>query len=399
MSNRLGGKQGTAYLGTNANQPPNLTFSDRDPNQYDTQNVSLGDLWLNQDNERIWILVSLAGDMASKGALANWLQLEAAGTNLVDTITGNSGGAVGPDSSSNINIVGDGTTITINGNPGTHTLTASVIGGGGGGGASSFPTDNGTATEVGGVLNIVAGTASLNSGSSVSFIGASNFVELNVSDMNHNTLIGNLAGSTTLTGTHNIGLGYQAASLYTTTESSNIIIGNDGTATESHTIRLGTNGSGTGQQNRCFIAGIDGVDLSSTARVVTELSNQLGTAVITAGSGITVSTAANAIIISGSGSISYNYTAVNSSPYVVLTGDYFISVDSSGGAISIQLPNAATIGKSFIIKDRTGSATTHNITITTVGGSVTIDGATTFVMNSAYQSISVLGNGTTYEIY
>ena len=40
MSNRLGGKQGTSYLGTNANQPPNWTFSNRDPNQYDTQNVS-----------------------------------------------------------------------------------------------------------------------------------------------------------------------------------------------------------------------------------------------------------------------------------------------------------------------------------------------------------------------
>ena len=47
MSNRLGGKQGTAYLGTNANQPPNWTFNDSDPTQYNTHNVSLGDLWLN----------------------------------------------------------------------------------------------------------------------------------------------------------------------------------------------------------------------------------------------------------------------------------------------------------------------------------------------------------------
>ena len=65
MSNRLGGKQGTAYLGTNANQPPNWVFSDRDPNQYDINNVSLGDMWLNQNSEDVWILVSLAGIVGS----------------------------------------------------------------------------------------------------------------------------------------------------------------------------------------------------------------------------------------------------------------------------------------------------------------------------------------------
>jgi hypothetical protein len=43
----------------------------------------------------------------------------------VGTLTGNSGGAVGPDGMGNINVVGDGT-INIVGSPGTHTLTASA---------------------------------------------------------------------------------------------------------------------------------------------------------------------------------------------------------------------------------------------------------------------------------
>jgi hypothetical protein len=44
---------------------------------------------------------------------------------FVETLTGNTGGPVGPDASDNINVIGDGT-ITIAGNPGTNTLTASI---------------------------------------------------------------------------------------------------------------------------------------------------------------------------------------------------------------------------------------------------------------------------------
>ena len=46
---------------------------------------------------------------------------------VVETLTGNSGGAVGPNGASNINVIGDGTTIDVVGNPGTNTLTISSI--------------------------------------------------------------------------------------------------------------------------------------------------------------------------------------------------------------------------------------------------------------------------------
>lgn len=45
----------------------------------------------------------------------------------VQTLTGNTGGAVGPDGAGNINVVGDGDFITIAGNAGTNTLTVSLI--------------------------------------------------------------------------------------------------------------------------------------------------------------------------------------------------------------------------------------------------------------------------------
>ena len=63
------------------------------------------------------------------------------------------------------------------------------------------------------------------------------------------------------------------------------------------------------------------------------------------------------------------------------------------------MPNAPATGRTYIIKDKVGLAGTSNITVTTVGGAVTIDGATTFVLNTAYESVNVIFNGTSYEIY
>jgi hypothetical protein len=122
-------------------------------------------------------------------------------------------------------------------------------------------------------------------------------------------------------------------------------------------------------------------------------------ATLTPGTGISITNAAGSITIAANGTTTLAYTPVNTSPYVVLPADDFISVDSSGGAITIQLPNAATAGKAFIIKDRTGSAAVHAITVTTVGGVVLIDGAATFVMNTAYESVNIIGNASAYEVY
>ncbi len=261
MSNKLGGKQGTAYLGTNADQPPNWVFAVKDPTQYDVNNVSLGDLWLNQINKDVWVLVSLAGIPGSHGSLATWSKLEAGGLGALQTLTGNTGGAVAADGSANINVIGDGIGITITGNPGTNTLTASLVGGGAF--ANSFPTDSGTATPAGGILNIKAGTTTQNSGSSVFFTGAGNTVELNVSDAAGNTIIGLDAGNAILSGNHNAILGTNSGTSLTSgsantfvgfqagnligSGSDNIIVGNTAgsayTNTESSNIAIGATGT------------------------------------------------------------------------------------------------------------------------------------------------------------
>ena len=132
MSNRLSGSFGLAYVGTIANQPPNWNFEQRDPTPFDVNNVSVGDLWLNQPAKTVWVLVSLQGTSATQsvtvGSYATWVQWAGPSGNT-ETLTGNSGGAVTP-TNDNINVIGDGTTINVVGTPSNSTLTISAIGSG-----------------------------------------------------------------------------------------------------------------------------------------------------------------------------------------------------------------------------------------------------------------------------
>ena len=56
-----------------------------------------------------------------------------------------------------------------------------------------------------------------------------------------------------------------------------IFIGNSGTLAENNTTRIGTDGSGSGQQNRLFLAGITSSALSNKEYIVVDSSTgQIG---------------------------------------------------------------------------------------------------------------------------
>jgi hypothetical protein len=372
MSNRLGGFRNQAYRGTNADQPPNMHFEDRAPTSYDTQ-ASIGDFWIDSsaaDANKLWVLVSLQGSASTKGESASWIQLGSGGGSGVNTLTGNSGGAV-PPTANNINVVGDGTTANVVGTPGTSTLTISasasvpiqfdadtgsavpvlgvlnVFGADGiatsGAGntvtigtngtiANQYDTDSGSAIPAGGILNVLGG-------SNINTTGAGDTVTVNLNDYiewpassatsgiiyidgfefmsaygTNNTFLGNAAGNLTLntgsaiqntgigttallslttgasntalggsalgsltTGSSSIGIGLNAGVNYTT-ESSNICIANDGTVADANTLRIGTEGSGIGEIDTTFIAGIyNTTGLTGTRMVVVDANGQLGT--------------------------------------------------------------------------------------------------------------------------
>lgn len=109
---------------------------------------------------------------------------------------------------------------------------------------------------------------------------------------------------------------------------------------------------------------------------------------------------ANGFVSSLSNAI--NYTSVNfgMSPYTVLTTDYYISVDTSGGAITLNFPNAPTFKQRWVVKDRTGHASLNNITLSTPGLTVTIDGSTSYLLASNFSSVQILANNSpAYEVF
>ena len=287
------------------------------------------------------------------------------------------------------NAAGTQGTLLINGNLALNSLGIGNFFMGIGAGNLTFNTGLASA-NVGFGLSVLS---ALTTGTSNTSIGYNNLTSLTTGSSN--TAVGSTALGFLVTGSSNIAIGPAAGRNFTGAESDNIDIGNLGVLGESATIRIGTNGT----QTKAYIAGIDGVNVGSVAKVVTMASDQLGTATITAGTGITVTPGANTITIATSGTSTLTYTLVNTTPYVVLTTDEFLGVDCSGGSIQINLPNAPSTGRTFVIKDITGSANTNPITVTTVGGVVLIDAAATYSMNTQYTAINVLFNGTKYLIY
>jgi hypothetical protein len=175
--------------------------------------------------------------------------------------------------------------------------------------------------------------AVLSSGANNTSLGKDSLVKLTTS--NQNSALGSGALSELLTGANNIGIGYNAGNTYVGAESNNIAIGSVGVIADSGTIRIGTNATHTG----VYIAGIDSVNVGNVATVVTEAGNKLGTAVLTAGTGITITPTANTITITGNPSVSWTVETVNLG-FTVNTG----IIANKAGLLTVTLPATAAIG-------------------------------------------------------
>ena len=95
----------------------------------------------------------------------------------------------------------------------------------------------------------------------------------------------------------------------------------------------------------------------------------------------------------------YSITTSAAGNYTVLTSDEVILKTgiTSGGDV-VTLPSGAATGQVFTIKDSSGAANSVDIIRIETAGTETIDGSSTFAMQTSYESTTFIFDGTNYSI-
>ena len=372
-----------------------------------------------------------AFDSANFTVTAGFVSLVSGGMGIEGIVSDDGLPAIGFDGSGNVTIIGGNGIVTSGQSPST-TLTISAdtdV-------ATGYTTDSGIANPVSNNLNI------LGSGL-VDTAGAGSTVTINVDSP---VVVANGGtGATTLTdGGIILGSGTGAVTVTSQPTNGQLLIGSTGvdpvlgaiTSTGS-TITVSLGAGTINLETGTAVAASFPTDSGTATPSVGALTVAGGTLLGTTGSGSTVTINAddnvvgsvagdsgtatptsNSFTIAGSGSITTSGSGATititdagaqvksitlldntDSPYTVLAADYYMSCDVSAGTLTIRLPDAPTTGRTFVVKDAAGNSEANNITVTTVSGVVTIDGATTYLIDTDYESADIIFNGTSYEIF
>lgn len=267
-----------------------------------------------------------AGTGISITNASNSITIAVSGSTVGETITGDTGGALSPTagnwnikanptSGSSVSFSGSGSTLTLNVTDasnntfiglqaGNATLTASACTGIGFDALNDLTTGN---------SNTGVGYQAIN----------------NVTTGIQNTAIGIATGGGITTGSYNIFVGDSAGGNLSTSESSNILIGSAGTAADNNTIRIGQQGSGTSQQNKCFIAGIAGVSVANNSvAMINSSTGQLGNLLM--GNSTVLATNSSGTIAGRSFSV-VNQVFTANGTYTPTTGMLYCQIICVGG--------------------------------------------------------------------
>lgn len=102
-----------------------------------------------------------------------------------------------------------------------------------------------------------------------------------------------------------------------------------------------------------------------------------------------------ATYLQGGGATRGTYRSVSATGNVQ-SGDYLLLCDSTAGAVTITLPQAALVpGRIYVFKRINAGA---NNVIVDGYASETIDGATTYTLSSQWAGVTVMSNGTAWFI-
>jgi hypothetical protein len=413
MSLRLSGLNPLSYMGVEPVQPPNLVAFNKSPTTNDSQNFNIGTLWLNETTQQVYMLTNLAQNVAT------WTLLAAGPFGDVQVLTGNIGGAVSPDAGHNINIVGDGTSIDVVGNPGTNTLTISAVSGG-----TVVETLTGNA---GGPVSPTAGNINVVGGNNIATSGAGSTLTVNVSGTtNHAVQIGNATNSLTSLAVGSNGqvlIGSTGADpAFATLTSSSLTY-----TTGAHSLAINITAPvsiANGGTNATSMATTDGTVYFDGTRLVTTATGTAGQLLTSNGAGVapTYQTGASTTITitgdSGGGLTSGSFTFTGGSTGLTFAGAG--TTETLSGTLAIA--NGGTNATSFATTDGTviydgtrlvttatgtagqvltsngaGVAPTYQASGAGVGGTkitkFTSSGTWTKDANSAWVQVMVFGGG------
>jgi len=116
--------------------------------------------------------------------------------------------------------------------------------------------------------------------------------------------------------------------------------------------------------------------------------------------GATTSASGSTITITLTGEAAeYTNVTFAMSPYTVTATDYFLSVDASVGAVTINLPDSPNANRQFVVKDRLGFSSTNPITVKSLTAASTIDGQPSYIFTDDYESLECLFNTANYEVF
>jgi hypothetical protein len=259
------------------------------------------------------------------------------GGGAVNTLTGNTGGPVGPTGGGTINIIGAGG-VAVAGNAGTNTLTITA-------GVSNltFDTDGTPATSVGGVISTVG------DGVNIDTNGAGSTVTISLA--NSPVISGSLTVGTTLT-VSGLGLG---------------VVQTDAT---------GLFSSSAGNNGQVLIGG------NGVAPAWANISPGTGIAITNTSGGITIDTTGGGFTWHTVGAATQNLSAANG--YIA----------NNAGGVAFLLPAAATPGATIKITtiNAGGFTVTQNAGQTIhLGVDATTTGVTGFLQSTAnYDSIELV---------
>lgn len=155
----------------------------------------------------------------------------------------------------------------------------------------------------------------------------------------------------TANGSYNVGIGYTVGINYTGTESSNILIQNEGVLGENNVIRIGNQGTGNTQQNVCYIAGIEGATYSagSPTPALTYCDTSDGQLVST-------QAVASATATSTFGSLVVGTGRQNTATYAILVNVSMVITAATGATIVMGIGSTSTPSTNTVVTTFTVAA-------------------------------------------